>query len=415
MKKFSLTEIQANAILEMQLRRLAALERKKIEDEYQEVGKQIEYLTALLEQPEKILQVIKTELLELKTKYGDLRRTKVYRQSLKEFSQEDLVSQERCLITLTKTGYIKRLPVNTYRSQRRGGKGVTGMTTKQTDEIAHFLTGETHDTVLLFTNKGRVFSIRAWEIPEGGRTSKGQAIINLANIDQDEQVQAILNLKENPAQNRNQYLFMVTKRGMVKKTAIEKFTHIRSTGLIAIKLRRDDELCWVKPTTSKKHILLVAHFGKSIHFDESDVRPMGRDTTGVRGINLKKGDWVVGMEIFDAKPQKPKDKRRKFFTDVLIVMENGLGKRTAVKEYPLQKRGGIGVKAANVTPKSGKIIASQFVDQKVKQVILTSKKAQVIKLPLKNIPRLGRDTQGVILMRFSKPEDSIAAVTCLEK
>lgn len=415
MKKFSLTEIQANAILEMQLRRLAALERKKIEDEYKEMGKQIEYLSGLLAQPGKILQVIKGELLELKKKYGDPRRTKVFHQSLEEFSEEDLVPQEKCLIAVTKTGYIKRLPEVTYRSQRRGGKGVTGMTTKEADEIAHFFTGETHDNVLFFTNKGRVFSIRAWEIAEGGRTAKGQAIINLINIDQDEQIQAVLNLEENPAKSQYQYLFMVTRKGVVKKTPLKQFTNIRSSGLIAIKLRRGDELCWVRPTTGQYHILLITRFGKSIHFNESDARPMGRDTMGVKGIALRKDDYVVGMEVFNPKSKKPKDKRLRLFTDILVVMEKGLGKRTAVSEYPLQKRGGIGVKVANLTPKTGKIVVSEFVNQRIKQVILTSKKAQVIKLPLKNIPRLGRDTQGVILMRFSKPGDGVAAVTCLEK
>lgn len=415
MNKFSLTEIQANAILEMRLRRLAALERKKIEDEYQEAGKQIDHLTSLLAHPEKILKVIKVELRQLKQSYADPRQTKVYPQPLGEFSQEDLVPQEKCLITLTKTGYVKRLSVDTYRSQRRGGKGVTGMATKKADEIAHFLTGETHDNVLFFTNKGRVFAIRAWEVPESSRVSKGQAIINLINIEQGEQIQAVLNLKENLSRSKHQYLFMVTKKGMAKKTSLDKFTNIRSSGLIAIKLKREDELCWVKLAANQNHLLLVTHLGKSIHFDQNDVRPMGRGTTGVRGIRLKRNDYVVGMEVFDPKSKRPQDRRRKFFTDVLVVMEKGLGKRTNIKEYPLQRRGGVGVKVAHVTKKTGKIVANQLVTQKVKQIILTSKKAQVIKLPLRNIPRLGRSTQGVILMRFSKPDDSVAAVTCLEK
>ncbi|HUS52268.1 MAG TPA: DNA gyrase C-terminal beta-propeller domain-containing protein, partial [Candidatus Bathyarchaeia archaeon] len=212
-----------------------------------------------------------------------------------------------------------------------------------------------------------------------------------------------------------QYLFMATKKGAVKKTTLKSFANIRSSGLIAIKLKRGDELCWVKPTTGKNHILLVTNFGKSIHFDENNARPMGRDTMGVRGIRLKAGDFVVGMEIFAAKSQKPADRRKKFFRDILVVMENGLGKRTPIKKYPLQKRGGIGVKAAEVTKKTGKIVVSRLVTQKVKEVMLTSKRAQVIKLPLKNIPRLGRATQGVILMRFSKKGDSVAAMTCLEK
>jgi DNA gyrase subunit A len=265
---------------------------------------------------------------------------------------------------------------------------------------------------LFFTNRGRVFAVRAWEIPEGSRTSRGQAVINLINIEQGEDVQAIINLKERAASG---YLLMVTKKGRVKKTSLEDFKNIRSSGLIAIKLARGDELCWVKPTSGEDQVLLVSHNGKSIRFNEADARPMGRDTMGVRGINLKKGDYVVGMEVFPAKIVKPKDKRRKFFNDILVIMEKGLGKRTPIAQWPVQKRGGIGVKAAHLTPKTGKIIASQMVNEKIQQIIITSKKAQVIKLPLKNIPTLGRDTQGVILMRFSKPNDTVAAVTCLEK
>ncbi|MGB9706730.1 MAG: DNA gyrase subunit A [Microgenomates group bacterium] len=413
MKKFNLSEIQAQAILEMQLRRLAALERKKIEEEYKEVGRQIEYLTALLMDPKKILKVIVDELLELKEKYGDPRRTKIYPQPVEEFSEEDLVPNQNCLVTLTKSGYIKRLPLGTYRTQQRGGKGVSGMKTNQTDEILHLFPCQTHDNILFFSDKGRVFSARAWDIPEGSRQAKGQAVINLINIDQEEKIQSVLAIS--PTEKETKYLLMATKKGIVKKTELQKFAHLRSSGLIAIKLDSQDELCWVKPTSGKDQVLLVTHFGKSIRFNEADIRPTGRDTRGVRGIALKKGDWVVGMEIIPGKTEKPKDRRRKFFQDILVVMEKGLGKRTAINQYPVQKRGGVGVKVAKVTEKTGKVICSKLVNQRVFQVILTSKKAQVIKLPLKNVPRLGRDTQGVILMRFSKPADTVAAVACLEK
>lgn len=413
MKKFKLSEIQAEAILEMRLRRLAALERKKIEDEYKKVGQEITYLANLLATPKKILTVIQKELLALKEKYGDERRTRVYQQALEEFSEEDLVPKEKCLVALTKGGYIKRLPVGTYHSQRRGGKGVTGMATKEADEILQFFTCTTHDNILFFTNKGRVFATKIWDIAEGSRQAKGQAIINLINIDQDETIQSVLSL--NSRQRKIQYLFMATKKGVIKKTDIKKFAHIRSSGLIAIKLRRDDELCWIKETTGKDHILLASYQGKSIRFHEKDARPMGRDTSGVKGIRLKKDDYVVGMEVFAVRAQKPKDRRRKFFRDVLVVTQKGLGKRTTINQYPIQKRGGVGVKVANITPKTGQVVTSQMVDQEIKQIIITSKKAQVIKLPLKNIPRLGRDTQGVILMRFSKPGDTVAAVTCLKK
>ncbi len=413
MKKFSLSEIQAQAILEMQLRRLAALERKKIEDEYKQVSKLIEYLTGLLMDPKKILKVIIGELLELGEKYGDPRRTKVYPQAVEEFSEEDLIPKEKCLVTITRSGYIKRLPPGTYRTQRRGGKGVSGMKTKETDEILYLFPCETHDNILFFSNKGRVFSARAWDIPEGSRQAKGQAVINLINIDQGETIQAVLPISEEEKEKK--YLLMATKRGVVKKTELQKFTNIRSSGLIAIKLDSQDELCWVKPTSGKDQVLLISHLGKSIRFKETDIRPMGRDTRGVRGINLKKGDWVVGMEVIPNRPEKPKDRRRKFFQDILVVTEKGLGKRTAINQYPVQKRGGVGVKIAKITEKTGKVICGMLVDQTVFQIILTSKKAQVIKLPLKNVPRLGRDTQGVILMRFSKPEDAVAAVACLEK
>ncbi|HUS60060.1 MAG TPA: DNA gyrase subunit A [Nevskiaceae bacterium] len=412
MKKFELTEIQANAILEMQLRRLAALERKKIEDEYKELGKKIEHLTDLLVTPKKILNLIKKELVELKKNYGDERRTKVYNQPLGEFREEDLVPKEKCLVILTKGGYIKRLPVDTYRSQRRGGKGVTGMRTKETDEISRFFTTNTHDNILFFTNKGRVFATKVWDIPEGLRQAKGSAVINLINIDQDEIIQSVL---ATASEQKKHHLLMATKKGVVKKTNIKKFANIRSSGLIAIKLDKQDKLCWVKQTTGQDHVLLVTRHGKSIRFKEANVRPMGRDTRGVRGIKLKKDDYVVTMEAFPARQVRPKDRRRKFFRDVLVVMKNGLGKRTKLTQYPLQKRGGIGVKVANVTQKSGKVVTCQLVNHEIKQIILTSKKAQVIKLPLKNIPRLGRDTQGVILMRFSKSDDKVAAVTCLKK
>jgi len=413
MKKFNLSEIQAQAILDMQLRRLAALERKKIEDEYKEIKKQIEYLTSLLASPQKVLKVIANELLQLKEKYGDPRKTKIYPQAVEEFSEEDLVPKESCLVILTKGGYIKRLPPATYRSQRRGGKGVLGMTTKETDEILYLFPCETHDNILFFTDKGRVFSAKAWDIPEGSRHSKGQAVINLINIDQEEKIQAVLPISNNDGEIK--YLLMATKNGIVKKTEISAFSNIRSSGIIAIKLEGNDQLCWVKPTGGKDQVLLVSHLGKSIRFKETDIRPMGRDTRGVRGLNLKRGDWVVGMEVIPNRAEKSKDRRRKFFQDILVVMEKGLGKRTAVNQYPVQKRGGVGVKIAKITEKTGKVICGKLVDQTVFQIILTSKKAQVIKLPLKNVPRLGRDTQGVILMRFSKPEDAVAAVACLEK
>jgi DNA gyrase subunit A len=412
MERFGLSEIQATAILDMQLRRLAALERKKIEDEYMAVMELINYLEDLLAHPEKILIVIKTELQEIKEKFGDPRRTKVYKQALGEFSEEDLIPSEETVITVTSTGYIKRQNPIVFRTQHRGGKGVNGMTTKEEDEISHIMSANTHDDILFFTNKGRVFKIKVYDLPEGSRQAKGQAIVNLINITQDEKLQTILPLGKN---DPVKFLLMATQSGTIKKSKLTDFDNIRTSGIIAIKLDGGDSLRWVRPTTGTDQILLVSYDGKSIRFKEEDVRPTARDTMGVRGIDLKAGDSVVGMEVFPSNKEAPIDRRRKTFEDVLIVTENGLGKRTSVRSWPLQKRGGQGVKAAQLTPKTGKIVSCVGVDENVDQIVLTSKSAQIIKLPLKNIPELGRDTQGVILMRFAHKGDNVAAVTYLDK
>lgn len=414
-EKFGLTEIQATAILDMQLRRLAALERQKIEDEYKMVMETIIYLTDLLTHPEKIILVIKEEIIKLKEKYADERKTKVFKMPIGEFSEEDLVPSEETIITVTQTGYIKRVPKGTYRTQKRGGKGVMGMKTKEEDNINYLLAANTHDYLLFFTNRGRVFQQRVWDIPESSRQAKGQAIINLINIEQGELIQSILTIPKEKDPERK-FLFLVTRKGTVKKTTIEQYANIRSSGLIAIKLAAGDELCWAKVTSSRNHILIVSHQGKSIRFSEKDVRPTARDTMGVRGIKLLKDDYAIGMEILPEKTQKPEDGRRKVFNDILVIMEKGLGKRTDFSEFPLQNRGGQGVKVAEVTEKTGEVVCCQLVNEGVEQVVLTSKMAQIIKLPLRNIPRLGRATQGVILMRFGKDSpDAVAAVTYLEK
>ncbi|MEK7091541.1 MAG: DNA gyrase C-terminal beta-propeller domain-containing protein, partial [Patescibacteria group bacterium] len=313
---------------------------------------------------------------------------------------------------ITATGYIKRQAPSAFRAQHRGGKGVTGMTTKDEDEVAQILTANTHDSVYFFTNRGRVFRIKAYDLPESSRQAKGQAVVNLINIEQDEKLETVLPLGKDDGVK---FLLMVTNQGTIKKTKISEFESIRQSGKIAIKLDKSDSLKWVKPTTGSDHVLLVSYEGKSIRFREEDVRATARDTMGVRGIELKSGDYVVGMEVFPSTKAAPTDRRRKTFEDVLIVMEHGLGKRTGVKEWPLQKRGGQGVKAAEITPKTGKIVSCISIDETIEQIILTSRSAQVIKLPLKNIPQLGRATQGVILMRFAHKGDSVAAVTCIEK
>ncbi len=410
--RFKLSDIQATAILDMQLRRLAALEREKIEKEYEEIMKLIDSLTAILRDPKRVLDIIVKEVGELKEKFGDARRTKIYKHAVGEFSEEDLVAKEETLITVTKTGYVKRLSASAYRAQRRGGKGVIGMTTKEEDEIEHLVDATTHDTILFFTNKGRVFGIKAWEIPESSRQAKGQALVNLLNLEQGEEIRSILPLAKDSG---IKHLIMATESGIIKKTQIAEFENLRASGLIAIRLKNDDKLISVHPTTGDDHIILLTKDAKSIRFPEANVRPMGRATMGVTGIKLETGDELIGMEVFPAKEKIPTDKRKKFFRDILTIAEKGLGKRTPIHLFPVQKRAGKGVKAAVVTDKTGFLKTAIMVTQDIDQVVITSKMGQVIKLPLKNIPQLGRATQGVILMRFADKSDSVAAAAVLEK
>jgi len=328
MKKFALSEIQAIAILDMQLRRLAALEREKIEKEYEEVKKIIDELTSILKDPNKVLSIIINELSQVKEKFADARKTKIYKQKIGQFSEEDLIAKEDTLIMLTKTGYIKRLPRATYRTQRRGGKGVTGMATKEEDEIEHLVSATTHDTILFFTDKGKVYGTKSWEIPETSRQAKGQAAVNIINISQDEKIMSVL-----PLSAKGKHLIMATSLGTVKKTPVSKYTNLRVSGLIAIKLDTNDSLVSVHETAGDDHIILISKGGKSIRFPEANVRPMGRATTGMRGIKLEKGNEVIGMEVFAAKDVPPKDRRRKFFRDLLTISEHGLGKRTPIHQY----------------------------------------------------------------------------------
>ncbi|MFH2019351.1 MAG: DNA gyrase subunit A [bacterium] len=413
-KKFGFSEIQAIAILDLQLRRLSALERQKIEEEYQELLKVINALIKLLKNPASILGVIVSELTELKKLYGDPRRTKVIKSKLGEFSEEDLVAKEDNLVTITREGYVKRMPVGTYRSQRRGGKGVMGMTTKEDDEIIHMTVANTHDYCLFFTDTGKVFMTRVFELPEGSRTAKGQAIINTISIEQTEKVLALTAIPGDVLESQNHFITMATKNGLVKKTPISEYANIRAGGKIGINLRDGDELVRAQVTDGTNYLLLVTKQGKSIKFKESDVNPTGRDTMGVKGVSLKKGDFVIAAETFEIKPAKPADKRRKFFREILVVTEKGLGKRTDVEEYPAQKRGGQGVKVAELSDRTGSIASARMVTEADLQVVLTTKAAQVIKLPLKNIKVLGRSTQGVILMRPHKG-DLVTSVTTLQE
>jgi DNA gyrase subunit A len=399
MERFKLSEVQAVAILDMQLRRLAALERQKIEDELAMVMETIAYLKDLLAHPEKVMKVIRQEILQLKEKYGDERRTKVIKGKVGEFAEEDLIPNDPMVVTITKTGYVKRLSPQSYRAQARGGKGVTGMTTKEDDEIDKILTTSSHDNILFFTNKGKVYQTKVYELPEGSRQAKGSAVINVINCEQGEKVQSVLTYSK----AENGFIFLATRNGTVKKTEIGGFANIRRNGLTAIKLESGDELVWAKLTSGSDDILLLTHEGKSIRFSEKEAKPQGRDTIGVRGIKLTKGDYVIGMETLTDKG------------DILVVSEKGVGKRTEVKQFPLQKRAGQGVKAMQITPKTGNLVAARLVDESIEQIILSSAKSQIIKLALSSIPKLSRATQGVILMRFSETGDKLAAVAVLEK
>ncbi len=409
MSKFGLSDLQATAILDMQLRRLAALERQKIEDELAMIRETIAYLTDLLAHPEKILKVVKDELVKLKEKYGDNRRTRVFKSKIGEFSEEQLIANEDTIITMSDSGYIKRVPRSAFKMQERGGKGVIGMITKEEDGIDKLVSAQTHDNMLFFTDRGRVYQVRVWDIPEASRQSKGQAVVNLINIEATERVTSILTYSLKRTDQKEQgtsFIVMATKNGTVKKTKVSEYENIRRSGLVAIKLESGDELSWAKLSSGSDDILLVSHEGKSIRFAEAEVRPTARDTMGVRGMLISKDDYVISMDIINDETKK---------CDFLTVMEKGIGKKTAIKDFPRQKRGGQGVKVAEVKDKTGKVVVSQIVEADCESVILTSSKGQVVKLPINSVPRLGRATSGVILMRFALKTDTIAAATCLTK
>ncbi len=403
MTKFKLTEIQSIAILDMQLRRLAALERQKLEDEYAMVKETITYLEDLLAHPAKMLKVIKEELVKIKDKYGDDRRTRIFKSKVGEFAEEDLIPNEETIITVTKTGYVKRLPRTTFKTQGRGGKGVIGQGLKEEDQVEMFQTAMTHDNLLFFTDRGKVYQVKAWDLPEGSRQSKGQAVVNLINIEQGEKVTSILTYGKQE-HTIAKYIYMATRRGTVKKTKLAEYENIRKSGLVAIKLDSGDQLIWTNLTTGSDEILLVTHNGKSIRFHEKEVRPTGRDTMGVRGILMKGEDFLVSMNIIN---NENKD------GEFLTVMQKGLGKKTPVRGFPLQRRGGQGVKVAEVTSRTGKVVVSQIIPKDCEGVILTSEKGQVVKLPIGSVPKLFRATQGVILMRFTDRTDTVAAATCV--
>lgn len=410
MGKFSFSDKQADAILEMRLSALAALERKKIEDEYSEVLKTIEYLNDLLAHPEKILSLIKKDLKEVSAKFGDDRRTVIIPHALGEFRAEDLIPDQTVIVTLSRGNYIKRQETDVYRKQTRGGVGIVGITTKEEDIVDHIACANTHDDIYFFTNKGRVFKSKVYELPASSRQSKGTPIVNIIQIAPNEKVTAVLTVSKD---NGSKYFVMGTRDGQVKKTEIKKYENIRKTGIVAIGLKPEDELKWVKTSAGNDVIVEVTEKGLAICYSEQDVRPMGRSASGVTGMRLRSGDYVMALAVvpfevsgFDS-PKMGKN------VDMLIVLENGFGKRTMLKNFHLQKRGGMGIKAANCTARTGNVIGMHITYYEKGDVILASQKGQFIRMELAKIKRLGRDTQGVTLMRLKK-DDKVAAVALIE-
>jgi len=408
MKKFDLSDRQADAILEMRLAALAALERKKIEDEYNEIIKLIAYLKDLLEHPEKIMAVIKEDLRAVADKYGDNRRTSIVPHALGDFNAEDLIPDEQVIVALTRSNYIKRQEVDTYRRQIRGGVGVVGMSTKEEDIVDHLVGAKTHDDIYFFTNKGRVFKSKVYELPATSRQSKGTPVVNIIQISQDEKVTALLTVPKN---NHAKFFVMGTVMGQIKRTEIEKYENIRKTGIIAIGLRSNDELKWVKVTSGKDVIVEGTEKGQAICYQEEDVRPMGRSASGVCGMKLRPQDHVMAMDIV-ANECWPHKEKNPIEPDMLIVLENGFGKRTMLKNFHIQKRGGMGIRAASVTPKTGNVVGMHIVYNDKADVVLASQKGQFIRMELKNIKRLGRDTQGVTLMRM-RTGDKVSSVALI--
>jgi DNA gyrase subunit A len=402
MKRFRLDEIQANAILETKLAALAKLERKKIEDELKELEAKIKEFTAILNSPKRILDIIKKELIQLKETYGDDRKTKVHVAGVGEIAEEDLIPAEETIVTLTQGGYIKRINPDTYKLQKRGGKGLVGMKTVGEDIVEHFLTANTHDNLLFFSDSGKVFRSPVYEIPEGQRVAKGRGLLNFLEISPQDKILSLVPLCKEDQNLGVKYLVMATKDGIIKKTALSGFDNVRKSGLIAITLKKDDLLKGVSKSSGSDDVILITKKGKSIRFNEKSLREMGRPASGVRGIKLGGGDKIVGMDVVPA----PKDKEDKRY--VLVITENGYGKRTDIKEYRLQGRGGSGIITAKLSAKTGEIMASKaLTDQE--DLIVISQKGQVIRTEIKSIPILSRSTQGVRIMRLDEGDKVASA------
>jgi DNA gyrase subunit A len=405
MNKFGFSDIQAQAILDMQLKKLTGLEREKLEEELKALQERIAYLESLLKDVYKILAIIKEELLELRKTYGDDRRTKVFKARPGEFSEEQLIENKEVIVTLTQAGYIKQVPRNTFKVQKRGGKGVTGFETKEEDNVYLIQAAMTHDTVLYFSDLGKVYKTRVWDIPAASRQSKGKAIVNVLPLEPNEKITSMLVYNEGDTHAlQNQCIFMCTELGTIKKTQLDQFGNIRTNGIIAIKLIPGDKLLWVNMTNPDMKVILATSYGKAIVFKESDVRPTGRSTQGVIGINLDKGDHISSMDVFTKEDEE---------SPLLVLTENGIGKSTKIKLFPVQKRGGKGVKIASLDSRTGNIAFSSMVRQDKETLVITSKSGQVVKIPLKGIPSLSRAAKGVILMRFNKKDDAVVGATFL--
>ena len=404
MKKFKLTERQAVAILEMRLQNLANLERLKIEQELKEKLALIKDLETLLASPKKILGVITSELVDLKARFPMPRRTTIVAEAIGEFRQEDLIPDEATVVTITRDGYVKRLPPDAFRTQSRGGKGVVGLTTKEEDAVEHFFVTTTHADLLFFTTRGRVFQLKAYEVPPGSRTAKGQAIVNFLQLAPGEQVTAVLPIG---GKKHGRYFVMGTSKGMVKRVSYEQFVNVRRSGLIAIRLRSGDALKWVRLSSGQDDMMMVTKLGQSIRFREKSVRAMGREASGVRGIRLKSGDEVEAMDVVPAGDDAK-------YQELFVVSELGFGKRTKLAQYKVQGRGGSGVKTMDVTKKTGRLAGATVVRHTkgvVQDIIIISTGGQVIRLPYDSVSLLSRVTQGVRLMRFKEEKDRVASVT----
>jgi DNA gyrase subunit A len=397
-KRFKLSEIQAKAILAMQLRTLAGLERQKIEDELAELLKIIAALEKILGDEKEILKIIKTELLDMKKQFGDERRTKVIPQELGKLGDEDLIPDEQVVVTLTANNYIKRSSIQDYKKQGRGGKGRRGMATREEDVIEHVVNTSTHDYLLFFTNKGRVFRLKTYEVPAVGLNAKGLAIVNLLQLQPEETVSAVINVTKNAEHG---HLIMCTVRGVVKKTPFEQYKNVRSSGLITINLDVGDELKWIRTTTGDNEIVISTSQGQAIRFHEKDVRPMGRTSRGVRGIRLRSGDQVIGMDIVEES------------TSIFVISESGYGKRTKIAQFTAHARGGVGIRSAVVNKKTGNLIGVKALTDAAQEVIIISTQGQTIRLGLKDIPELGRATQGVRIMRLNAG-DTVASLALID-